>query len=139
MTSGAVDLTGLDVCTLLTEQTVQDLTGSSEDFASQGGRGACFWAVTRPGVPAYVEVMVRSSQRGLDSHSFSAGCTPVPVTAVGTEAKGATCAGTQTKVYLVAFDRGVILEVLVNEPERPLQPADIGAVANQLLQQITAG
>jgi hypothetical protein len=100
--SGRIDLSSLDVCTLLSEQTVQEVTGSSVGFDSSGGRGKCFWAATRP-VPPYVEVEVLSSPGGLAAYNFNpAGCTLAPVTGVGAEAKGATCPGSQLKVYLVA-------------------------------------
>jgi hypothetical protein len=133
--SGRVNLAGLDVCSLLTEPTVQELTGSSVRFASQGRSGACFWGARQP-VPPYVEIEVLSNPGGLAAYTMPTGCTIVPVSGVGSEAKGATCPGTQTKIYLVAFDRGVIVRVLVNAPERPLQPADIAVVANRVLQQI---
>ena len=56
--NAVVDLSGLDVCSLLTEADVQALTGTSVAFADQGSDDRCFWGATVPGEPQYVEVSV---------------------------------------------------------------------------------
>lgn len=122
-----IDLAGLDVCSLLDEETVHELTGESVRFVAGGSGDHCFWGAARPNVPAYVEIRAFRS-KGLSTYTFGAACTVIPVTGVGTEAKGATCpANPQRKVWLVAFDRGVMVTLEVNEPSRPLEPGDLVA------------
>ena len=138
---GRVDLTGVDVCSFLDETGVQEITGAAVPFETQGKGPTCFWAVPRPGVPQYVEVRVSAHAGGLSGYNFNpgAGCTIAAVTGIGSEAKGATCPpNPQRKIHLVAWDRGVLLTVLVNEPARPLEPADLGAIANRVLQQLAS-
>ena len=117
----------MDVCTLLDEQTVKEITGETEvGFATDGSQsvngGSCFWGATRAGVPAYVEITVGNSNGELLGLKFQGQtCSESPVAGVGTAALGGTCPPPpQRKVYLVAIEPGVLLTVLVNEPKRPL-------------------
>ena len=134
----------LDVCTLLDEQTVKEITGETEvgfttDGGSQGVNGGdCFWGATRAGVPAYVEITVGNSNGNLLGLNFQGQtCSESPVAGVGTAALGGTCPPPpQRKVYLVAIEPGVRLTVLVNEPKRPLDPDDLAAYVNQVLKEI---
>jgi hypothetical protein len=135
--STAVDLSQLDACTLIDEETVRELTGTSLDFVTgQGDHLECFWGATVP-EPPYVEIEVFPLPNGLSAYNFNpTGCTTAPVAGVGTEAKGATCSNPQHKVYLLAWDRGVALQVLVNEPSRPLEPDDLAASVAAALEAI---
>lgn len=130
--SSPVDLTGVDACSLLDQATVQGLTGESARFVTQDvGQGreiGCFWGAAEPGVPAYVELTAAPRSTGLDAYAFPPGCIETPVPGVGTEAKGAMCAGDpHLKVRLVVWDQGVLVTLLVNEPNRPLEPDDLAA------------
>ena len=104
---------------------------------SDGGPSGdkCFWAVTRPGVPQYVEITV-SRTNSLLPFSFSAsdGCTEIPVTAAGVTAAGADCTSPQHKVYLQAFSSGVQVRVLVNEPKGTLTPMDLADDAQAIFE-----
>ena len=135
-TSGgdAVDLSQFDVCSLMTVTEVQTLTGSQARFVSQGGKGKCFWGAAVPGVGAYVEITVNRAG-GLGAGPVG-GCPGSPVTGVGDEAIGGNCPGTQEKVFVQAFERGVVASVLVNDPERPLTPADLVATANAIFDKV---
>lgn len=130
-----VDLSDVDVCALVPMAVVEGLTGET-GFEPDLGQGQdCFWAVGRPGVPQYVEVRAFSRAGGLSGYSFSpgGGCTSAPVAGIGSEAFGGTCTDPQRKVFLVAWDRGVAVQVLVNEPKGALTPADLGAVVGAVL------
>ena len=135
--SAAVDLSGLDACTLLDEQTVQELTGTSLKFMGVGNGGDCFYGATTP-EPPYVDISVFARPTSLSGYTFNAdSCTRAPVEGVGSEAFGGTCViSSQDKVYLVAWDRGVAVRVLVNEPQRALTPQDLGATITKLLEEI---
>jgi hypothetical protein len=89
-------------------------------------------------VPPYVDISVFARPDGLSGYTFNAAeCSSAPVAGIGTEAVGGTCTiSTQHKVYLIGWDQGVAVRVLVNEPERPLEPEDIGATIEALLAQI---
>jgi hypothetical protein len=133
-----VDLSGLDACALLDEQTLQELTGESLEFVTdQRDSLHCFWGATTP-VPQYVEIDVFARPDGLSGYTFNPGqgCSIAPVADVGSEALGATCSNPQHKVYVLAWDRGVALRVLVNEPSGPLEPEDLAEVAEAVLAEI---
>ena len=136
--NAVVDLSGLDVCSLLTEADVQALTGTSVTFADQGTDGRCFWGA--PGEPQYVELSVFARPTGLTGYTFNPGdnCEVASVSGVGAEAIGATCDNPQHKVYLLAADSGVAVQVLVNEPTGALDPETLGATAAAALEEITA-
>jgi hypothetical protein len=139
-------LTGVDACSFLDEKGVQEITGATQPFTTGGGGGSrrCFWGVPRAGHPQYVEIEVSTWAGGLAGYNFSpfnsgTACAIVPVAGVGAEAKGATCPpDPQRKIHLIAWDRGVLLTVLVNEPIRPLAPAELGGIANRVLGEIAA-
>ena len=128
--SGAIDLSGLDACTLLDVAVVEALTGESgfRTSRSDGGPSGdkCFWG-TR--APQYVEVTVSRTNAllGFDFGNFGtvSGCTEIPVTAAGVEAVGADCTSPQHKVFVRAWASGVQVEVLVNEPKGALTPQDL--------------
>jgi hypothetical protein len=84
-----------------------------------------------PGVGAYVEIQVRRAG-GLGAGSPVGGCPGSPVSGVGEEAVGGSCPGAQQKVFVAAYERGVYASVLVNDPERPLTPADLVATASAI-------
>ncbi len=136
-----IDLSALDVCSLLDEGGVRALTGTQLRFVgddggtSGSGERACFWGGP---FPQYVEIKVFRNNTGLSGFSYTPApdCVIVPVAGVGTEASGGTCAGGQRKVYLLAWDPGVIVSVLVNEPNRPLEPDDLAGVARTILEEI---
>jgi hypothetical protein len=129
--SKSADLSKLDRCSLITVAKVQELTGSKARFLAQRGYERCFWAAAVPGVGGYVEITV-SPAGGLGPSSPVAGCPGSPMTGVGEEARGGTCPGTQLKVYVMAYASGVYASVLVNDPQRPLTPADLAATANEV-------
>lgn len=132
-----VDLSGLDVCSLLTEADVQALTGTSFTFDGDASDGQCFWGV--PGEPQYVEVSVFARPTGLTGYTFNPGdgCEVAPVSAVGAEAIGAICDNPQHKVYLLAADRGVAVQALVNEPDGALDPQTLGEMVAAAIEEIT--
>ncbi len=67
-------------------------------------------------------------------------CTVVPVTSVAGEAVGRVCDNPQHKVELLVRDpSGLTIGVVVNEPERELEPSDLGPTIEALLQQILLG
>jgi hypothetical protein len=134
-----VDLSELDVCSLLTEADVQALTGTSVNFVDSGTGDRCFWGATAPGEPQYVEVTVFARPTGLTGYSFNPGdgCVVAPVSGVGAEAIGAICDNPQRKVHLLAADRGVAVQVLVNEPNGPLDPQTLGETVTGALEEIT--
>ncbi len=123
--AASIDLSGVDVCTLLDDAAVQELTGESVRFITQDGAFSCFWGATVPGVPAYVEVSVGRRPEGLSSYDHLPGCTGAPV-AASIEARGASCPGDpHLKVWVAGLSDGVLVTVLVNEPSRALAPADM--------------
>jgi hypothetical protein len=139
--SDPVDLTSVDACTLLDEATVHQLTGESVRFStddlSWGSEIGCFWGAAVPNVSAYVELTVAPRSGGLSSYNFPAGCEVSPVTGVGTEAKGAMCPGDpHLKVRLVVYEQGVFITLLVNDPNRPLDPDDMAATLETVLAEL---
>jgi len=107
-----VDLSGLDVCTLLDDDTITQLAGEPLPFLGPPGPDSCFWAGRNP---AYVEVFV-GPQNGLNADFFG-GCSGTPIEGVGEAAAGGTCVtNSQSKVFLNAFERGVQVSVILNEP-----------------------
>lgn len=134
----AIDLSALDVCTLLSGADVQELTGTSLEFEGDPVPDGCFWGA--PMEPQYVEVMVFARPAGLTGYTFNPGdgCEIAPVSGVGAEALGAVCDNPQHKVYLLAADRGIVVRVLVNEPTGSLDPADLGAAVTATFEEITA-
>ena len=141
-TSTEVDLSTLDACTLLDEQTIRELTGTELEFITDQiepePTESCFWGATTP-VPPYVEIQVFLSD-GLSDYTGNGQweCTIAPVTGVGTEAAGGDCIapGEQRRVYLQARERGVAVRLLVNEPSRPLEPDDLAGTVATLLEEI---
>ena len=135
-TAAAIDLSQVDACALVDEGTVEALTGETgfaEDGSSSASSASCFWAVTRPGVPQYLEVQLFRRNQGLADYTLSpdgVACPGVAVAGVGAEAKGGVCIGAQKKVYLVAMDRGVAVQVVVNEPKGALTPGDLADAVN---------
>lgn len=133
----AIDLSGLDACTLLDVAAVEALTGESGFDAQRTDGGPsgdkCFWGATRP-VPQYVEVTV-SRTKSLLPFNFeaAAGCTQIPVTAAGVEAVGADCTSPQHKVYLRAWASGVQVQVLVNEPKAAVSPQALADTAKAIV------
>lgn len=119
-TAAPIELEGVEACTLLDVATLQSLTGTSGGFSTDSyDSGHCFWGSTAPGVPQYVELQLslRPEYRGL---SFDEGCSEA--TAVSPEMRAGdiseffSCLQSgQTKSYLVAFERGVQVELKVNE------------------------
>ena len=134
-----IDLTGVDGCSLLDQATVQELTGESIRFVTQPSSDPrCFWGASRP-IPPYVEIMLGRSD-GSNLYGPQQGCQGDPVDGIGTRAEGGTCAsGSQTKVYLTVFERGVVVMLVVNEPSRPLAPSDLAPVIESVLEQLTTG
>jgi len=130
----------IDACALLDVATVEQLTGASTRFTSGGSSSAsgadCFWGSVEPGVPQYVEVRI-FRQRSLSAYSYGDGCTVTPVAGVGVEASLVECpANPQVKTSLLAFERGVIVQVLVNEPASPLTADDLGPVVDSVFDQL---
>lgn len=139
-TGVVVDLSGVDACALLDEPTVRALTGLTDvklHAADQPQDTECFWGVTDPNVPQYVEISVLPRPDGLDAFTLTIGegCTIVAVAGVGAESSGGICTDPQ-KVYLFAWDRGVAVKVLVNEPKSALTPADLVATAAAVLEDL---
>jgi hypothetical protein len=138
-----IDLASVDACSLLDVATVQALTGESVDFMTQDmsdgvSSFGCFWGATEPGIGAYVEI-TWSRAVGIDEYTYGAdqGCSESPVEGVGVPAEGGTCpANPQAKVYLAAYDRGVRVMVLVNDPSRPLTPGDLAGVAKSVVEEL---
>jgi len=135
----AIDL-DIDACSLLDIATVQRLTGASTDFATDSSSSLnesfCFWGSTSPGVPGYVDLRI-FRQHSLSGYSFGEGCIVTPVEGVGVEAAFVDCpANPQVKVSLLAFERGVIVRVLVNEPASPLTAEDLSPVVELVFEQL---
>jgi hypothetical protein len=131
-----IDLSEVDWCALLDEGDVQAITGSTEPFVTDDGRsGACFWGVPRSGFPEYLEVSGGRSD-GLDDFSYKVNdvdCPASPVEGVGEAALGGTCGTPQNKVYVVAYQDGAQVMVLVNEPKKPITPSDLVSTAEAIL------
>jgi len=144
--SAAIDLSTLDACSLLDIATVRELTGTALDFETSDrpstvNEASCFWGATVPGEPAYVETRV-FKRDGLAGYTYEPGqgCTSTPVSVeAGAEAIGGTCSDPQPKVFLLLSDSGLAMSVLVNAPERPLEPADLLATARSKMDDILAG
>jgi hypothetical protein len=138
-TSPAIDLSDLDACALVPMSTVEALTGEkgfTADASSDPSTSTCFWGVPRAGVPQYLEVRVFRRSGGLAGYTISpngVACPTVPVPGIGTEAVGGVCSAEQTKVFLVALDRGVAVQVLVNEPKGALTPANLASAVNAVI------
>jgi hypothetical protein len=134
-----VDL-DVDSCAFLDIATVQGLTGVSEDFVSDGmsepSLTRCFWGATRAGVPGYVEITA-FRQPSIPDHSFGDGCTVTPVSGVGSAAEFVECpADPQVKIGMLAFDDGVAVTVIVNEPTGTLTADDLGPVIESIYDQL---
>jgi hypothetical protein len=135
----AIDL-DLDACVLLDVATVQSLTGEATDYTTSGQRSpsgsSCFWGATSPGFPGYVELRL-FRQTSLANYSYGKGCAKSPVDGVGSEAEFAACPpDPQDKYYLLAFESGVIVSLLVNEPASPLTAEDLAPVAESVWEQL---
>jgi hypothetical protein len=137
--TAAVDLSGLDVCALVDVAVVEALTGETgfdADGSSSGSSAKCFWGVPRPGVPQYLEVSVSRRTAGLADYTLNVNgvaCPAAAVSGVGVEARGGVCTGAQTKVWLIAMDRGVAVEAIVNEPRGTLTPEDLADLLNAVI------
>jgi hypothetical protein len=135
-TGAAIDLSQVDVCAIVPEGTAEALTGEKDfdaDGTSSPHSAKCFWGVPRPGVPQYLEVTVERRTTTLQGYGISpngVACPGITVPGVGAEAVGAVCPGDQTKVWLAAMDKGVVVQVLVNEPKGALTPADLADAVN---------
>ena len=138
-TATAINLSDVDVCAIVGEGVAEALTGETgfdADGSADPSSAKCFWAVPRPGVPQYLDVQVFRRTDSLGDYTptvSGAVCTGATVSGVGTEASGGVCTGTQQKVYLVAMDRGVAVQVLVNEPKGTLTPADLVDTVNAVI------
>lgn len=138
-TTAAIDLSQVDVCAIVSVATAEALTGETgftTDGESTASQAKCFWGVPRPGVPQYLEVTIArrtASLQGYGRNINGVPCPGVAVSGVGAEAVGGVCVGAQTKVWLAAMDRGVLVEVTVNEPKSALTPTDLVAAANAII------
>ena len=137
-TAAAIDLSKVDVCAIVPEATVEALTGETgfiTDASSVGG-ASCFWAVPRAGVPQYLEVRISRRTKSLADYALNVNgvaCPGVAVAGVGAEARGGVCTTPQRKIFLVAMDRGVAVEVIVNEPKGALTPDSLAEIARSVL------
>ncbi len=135
----AIDLSQVDACALVDESTVEALTGESgftTSKSSHASESTCFWGGR---FPQYLEVRIFRSN-SLADYSLSpngVSCPSVAVPGVGVEARGGVCAGEQDKVYLVAMDRGLAVQVLVNEPTGGLTPQDLADTVNRVIAGLT--
>jgi hypothetical protein len=135
----AIDLSKLDVCAIVPEATVEALTGESGFTTNQRAdvrSASCFWGVPKPGVPQYLEVRVDRRTAPLGEYVLTVNnvpCEGADIPGVGTEARGGTCPDSQHKVWLIVLDRGVSVQVIVNEPKSALAPADLVAVVTTVL------
>jgi hypothetical protein len=142
---GAIDLAGVDACSLIDEATVQRLTGETTPFATQGLSGSkCFWGSTRPGVGAYVELDIFRQPDGLSATRSVLGqeCSVAPSSAVGDEAEIVTCpaggGSPQPKVQLRAFERGAIVTLLVNDASGPVAEGELARVVGSVFSRLSA-
>jgi len=137
--TAAVDLSQVDACAIVPVATVEAVTGETgftADGSSSASGADCFWAVPRPGVPQYLEVGIARRTASLEGYGISpngVACPGTTVPGLGIEAVGAVCSGEQTKVWLAAMDRGVLVQVLVNEPKGALAPADLADAVNRII------
>lgn len=132
-----IDLSQVDWCALLDEADVQAITGSTEPFETSSRSDACFWGVPKAGFPEYLELRGGRSD-GLDDFGYSPNgvdCPASPLEGVGEAAKGATC-DQQNQVYLVVYQDGAQVMVLVNEPKRSLAPSDLVSAAEEIFAQL---
>ena len=141
----AIDLSKLDVCAIVPETTVQTLTGETEfrtDDRAERSLASCFWGVPKAGVPQYLEVTIQTRTKPLGDYVLTVNnvpCLGAAIPGVGTEARGGTCPESQHKVWLIVLDRGVSVQVIVNEPKGPLTPADLVATVNAVLAGLPLG
>lgn len=131
--SVTVDLTDLDLCPLLDDETVRTLAGWPADVRVESdGSGTnpvkCFWGAAQAGVPGYVEISVGRTT-GLPPH---ADCTVVPETGIGTEAQRATCSG--DNLFLEAFDGGLMYSIQVQSKT----PGDLAPALTMILDEVNS-
>lgn len=134
--AAAIDLSGVDACSLVDQQTVEALTGETgfdTDQSSDPRSATCFWGLRGP---QYLEVKIDRRTASLEGYAISpngVACPGTTVPGVGVEAVGGVCSGEQTKVWLAAMDRGVMVQVIVNEPKSALTPGDLADAANGVI------
>lgn len=138
-TASTIDLSGVTACALVPAATVEALTGET-GFTSQQKAdvrsASCFWAVPKPGVPQYLEVKIDRRTAPLGDYALNVNGIPCPgaaVPGIGTEARGGVCISPQAKVWLIAMDKGVSVQVIVNEPKGTLTPDGLADVAKAIL------
>jgi hypothetical protein len=134
--SAEIDLSGLDACTLVDDATLTALTGETGFITDQRDNTDCFWAVPRPGVPQYLEVQIFRRAEGLAGYSRTVNniaCPGTTVPGIGAEAVGGVCQTPANQVWLAAMDRGVVVQVVVNEPKGALTPADLADAVNAVI------
>ena len=135
-TAAAIDFGALDACTLVDEATVTALTGATKfliDKHSIGASSTCFWGVA--GAPQYLEVTVSQRNRSLAGYALNVNgvtCPSTALTGMGIEAVGGVCTSPQKKIYVAGMDRGIAVEVQVNEPKTPMTPQDLAATAQKV-------
>ncbi|HEU5326124.1 MAG TPA: FGLLP motif-containing membrane protein [Candidatus Limnocylindria bacterium] len=130
----------VDACSLLEDSTVAELTGVATTYATDSRTGSsdshCFWGSTRPGEPGYVELSI-VRQHSLSGYSFGDGCDVTTVDDLGEEAAFVDCPpDPQKKISLLAYERGAIVILLVNEPAAGLTADDLATVVRSVLQQL---
>jgi hypothetical protein len=129
----------VDACTLLDDTAVERLHGHSTTYTTSSSTSPsgsdCFWGTVRPGYPGYVELRI-FRQRSLSAYSFGDGCDVTPVGGVGEEAAFVDCPPDQADVWLLAYDRGAIVSLQVNEPAAPLTAGDLASVVRSILGQL---
>ncbi len=59
-----------------------------------------------------------------------------PVEGVGDEAAFMECSDPSVETWMLAFERGVIVSVQVQEPASPLTPEDFGPVIQSVFDQL---
>ena len=131
-----VDLSGIDACTLVDDATLTALTGETGFITDQRDNTDCFWAVPRAGVPQYLEVQIFRRAGGLAGYSRTVNnipCLGTTVPGIDTEAVGGVCETPATQVWLAAMDRGVVVQVVVNEPKGALTPGDLADAVNAVI------
>jgi hypothetical protein len=140
-TPAAIDFDALDACTLVDEATVKALTGATEfriDKHSDAGSSTCFWGVA--GAPQYLEVRVSRGRASLAGYALNVNgvrCPSAAITGLGIEAVGGVCTAPQKKVYVAGLDRGVEVDVVVNEPLGGLTPDALAATAKAIFDALT--
>lgn len=134
-----VDLSGVTACSLVPESTVETLTGETGFTTQQKAdvrSASCFWAVPKAGVPQYLEVRIDRRTAPLGDYTLNVNgvsCPAASVAGIGAEARGGVCVSPQTKVWLIAMDKGVSVQVIVNEPKGTLTPEALADVAKAVL------